>query len=48
MKKVEAVTEWPTPTTAEEVRSFLSLAGYYRQYTLAYARVDFLLTRLRK
>ncbi len=45
-KKVEVVTEWPTPTTAEEVRSFLGLTGYYRQYIPAYAMVNFPFTRI--
>ena len=28
--KIEAVTQWQSPTTGKEVRSFLGLAGYYR------------------
>ncbi|XP_060183089.1 uncharacterized protein LOC132613046 [Lycium barbarum] len=28
-RKIEAVKNWPPPTTALEVRSFLGLAGYY-------------------
>ncbi len=31
-EKVLAVTEWPTPTSGEETRSFLGLAGYYRAF----------------
>ncbi|KAH0759851.1 hypothetical protein KY290_023344 [Solanum tuberosum] len=29
-QKIEAVKDWPRPTTTTEVRSFLGLAGYYR------------------
>ena len=29
-KKIVAITKWPTPGSATEVRSFLGLAGYYR------------------
>ena len=32
-KKIEAVTEWPRPTTVTEVRSFLGFVSYYRVYT---------------
>ncbi|KAA0065652.1 ty3-gypsy retrotransposon protein [Cucumis melo var. makuwa] len=28
--KIEAVTNWPRPSTVSEIRSFLGLAGYYR------------------
>jgi hypothetical protein len=31
-KKITAVSSWPTPTSAHEVRSFLGLAGYYRKF----------------
>ena len=29
-KKIEAVQNWPRPTSATEIHSFLGLAGYYR------------------
>ena len=31
-EKVKAVTEWPTPRSAKQVKSFLGLVSYYRKY----------------
>jgi len=36
-KKVRAVQDWPTPRTPTELRSFLSLAGYYRKFIPKFA-----------
>ena len=30
--KIEAVQNWKSPTTPNEIRSFLGLAGYYRRF----------------
>ena len=32
--KIQAVTEWPRPTTVTEVRSFLGFVNYYRWFIL--------------
>ena len=31
-QKVKAITEWPRPTDANEIRSFLGLASYYQSF----------------
>nr|CAD1830291.1 unnamed protein product [Ananas comosus var. bracteatus] len=38
--------DWPRPTTITEVRSFLGLAGYYRQFVEGFAKLSTHLTRL--
>ena len=47
-EKVRAVTEWPTPHDASEVREFLGFASYYRQYVLKFADIAASLHQLTK
>ena len=37
--KIQAIIEWPRPTTVTEVRSFLGFTNYYRKFIHRYAQV---------
>ena len=37
--KIEKITSWPTPKYVDELRSFLGLCGYYRQFINNYANI---------
>ena len=45
-QKVEAVVNWPKPTTPEAVRRFLGFVGYYRRFIKDFSRVSRPLTDL--
>ena len=38
-KKIEKILKWSKPNTAEELRSWLGLCGYYRQFIKDYAQL---------
>ena len=44
--KVEAVNNWSRPTSVTEIRSFLSLAGYYRRFVEGFSKIAMPLTQL--
>jgi hypothetical protein len=45
-KKVEAMAKWERPQLVMEIRSFLSLAGYYRKFIQDFSRIAMPLTQL--
>ncbi|XP_057811844.1 uncharacterized protein LOC131026086 [Salvia miltiorrhiza] len=44
--KVEAVQGWKSPTTPNEIRSFLGLAGYYRRFIEGFSKIARPMTQL--
>ena len=44
--KVEKVTNWPTPTSTQEVQQFLGLSSYYRKFIKNFASIARPLQRL--
>ena len=45
-KKIEVVWDWRKPTTVTEIRSFLSLVGYYRRFVKKFSKIAVPLIRL--
>ncbi|XP_073031312.1 uncharacterized protein [Primulina eburnea] len=46
--KVEAVRDWPVPKSVTEIRSFLGLAGYYRNFIQGFSSIAVPMTALTK
>ena len=46
--KVDTVTNWESPTSVGEIRSFLRLAGYYRRFIENFLRIPKPMTELLK
>ena len=44
--KLQAMQQWPTPTSPRQLRGFLGLIGFYRQFVQNYAHIVEPLTRL--
>lgn len=46
--RVEAVTDWPLPTSIKDVQTFLGFTGFYRRFIRNYSKVTAPLTELTK
>lgn len=45
-EKIDKIVNWPTPSTAEEVRKFIGFAGYYRRFIHHFSQISKPLTEL--
>ena len=46
--RVEAVADWPAPTTIKEIQKFLGFTGFYRRFIQGYSKATAPLTNLLK
>jgi hypothetical protein len=44
--KVQEVLDWKSPKSVMQIRSFLGLAGYYRQFILNFSKIAKPMTKL--
>lgn len=47
-EKIKSITEWPTPTNVTEVRSFMGVVGYCRQFIKNFSKIGSPITILQK
>ena len=47
-EKIKTIMEWTVPKNVVDIRSFLSLVGYYRQLIEGFSKIIFLMTYLYK
>ena len=44
--KIQAIVDWPTPTTVSEIHSFMGLVGYYHKFVQNVSRIAHPITSL--
>ena len=45
-RKIDTTANWRRPNTVTEIRSFLGIAGYYRQFIEGFSKIALPLTKL--
>ena len=45
-QKIEAAKQWPRPTSATDIRSFLGLGGYYKRFVEGFSSIASPLTKV--
>lgn len=47
-KKIKTIMEWIVPKNVVDIRSFMGLAGYYRQFVEGFSKLAYPITSLQK
>ena len=47
-KKIKAITEWLVPKDVIDIRSFMGITGYYRNFIEGFSKIDHHITSLQK
>jgi hypothetical protein len=48
LAKIQAIRDWPDPTTLTELRNFLGLANFYRKFVLGFSHIAWPLNQVTK
>jgi hypothetical protein len=46
--KIQAICDWPAPTTLTELQSFLGLANFYGRFVLGFSHIAWALNEVSK
>jgi hypothetical protein len=48
LANIQVICDWPAPTALTELRSFLGLANFYRQFVLGFSHIAWVLSQVTK
>ena len=46
--KIKAINEWPVPKNVINIRSFMGITGYYRNFIKGFSKIAYPITSLQK